>query len=665
VSQYEASSGPAGGAAPVPRRSVAPAAVRGVPALGRCVPVAIVVLVATAGLAWGTQGSPEARDWLGYALLAGLVVVGALLSGRAIRPSPPAALALAALGGTAILGTISIVYAPLPSLARDEALLAALYVAAFTAPALMLRTRENRRHAAAAIAAGSAGLALCAALALVWRSRPELLFYGGRLNFPITYPNAQAAAMLIGFWPALALAARREGNPWLRSLALAGATATLCGWLLSQSKGGAIGLLVSAAVIFAVSERRLRLCVPLSIAAALSAIGAVPLTAPIRADTTPALRAAADHSGAVLLWLTVAGAAAGLAYAFLDRRIEVSPQHRAVVSRAARLAVALALVGGFAGFFAAVEGPGAFVGHQWRAFKQPPVDESTDTHLLSLGSNRYDFWRVALGEFGDHPLVGTGSRGFGPAYLEHGKSNETPARAHSLPLDALSETGLLGFVLLCLVFAPPIAAVGRRARADLTSAGVLAGCAYFAVHASVDWIWTVPAVGVLAMLLLGVAAASAQATAPRLLARRTSLFAAAAVLGLSLIAFVPPWLAGRYSERAARGAAGAESDIAWAKRLDPLAIEPYVVQAARAPSLEGAVASLKTAVELEPRSFAVHYLYGIKLLELGRVDAARRQLVEAQRLSPRDPYVASALRRADAKIPRSGDAKGGQRRRAA
>jgi O-antigen ligase len=643
VSHYEASPRPGARLSRARARAAASPAQLRASALGRCIPVALVVLVAVGGLAWHDDGSPNARDWLKYGLLTALVVVGSLLSGRTRRPSPPALLALSALGGTAILATISITYAALPNLARDEALLTVFYAAVFAVPALMLRSREDRTYAVGTIVAGSAGLAVCAALALVLRAHPEVLFYGGRLNFPITYPNAQAAAMLVGFWPALALAARRSGAVWLRALALGAATATLCGWLLTQSKGGAIGLIVSAVVVFAVSRRRLRLLLPFAVTIALAAIGAVPLTAPIRTATVPALRSAIHHAGAVTLWLTVAGVAAGAVYAFLDRKVELSATAHAAAGKIAIAGVALALIGGPTYYFATVQGPGPFISHQWHAFKHQPTTETSGTHLLTLGSNRYDFWRVALQEFAGHPLVGIGARGFGPAYLQYGKSQETPARAHSLPLDTLSELGLVGFLLLLLVFAPPIAAVARRARNELTAVGVLAGCVYFVVHACVDWIWTIPAVGVLGMLLLGVAASTAPG-GERTLPRRTTLAVAGAVFALALIAFVPPWLAANYATRAARGGVGLQSDITWSKRLDPLAIEPYVAEARWSGTLQGALAPLRQAVELQPRSVAARYLYGIDLLKVGKLGAAHAQLFRAWQLSPRDPYVNAALR---------------------
>jgi hypothetical protein len=414
-------------------------------------------------------------------------------------------------------------------------------------------------------------------------------------------------------------------------------------WVRSQSKGGAIGLIASSVVVFAVSQRRLRLLVPVGVAAVLAAFGAVPLTAPIRATTTPALRSAIHHGGKVLLLLTVAGIAIGAVYALVDRKLELSAGTRSLLGRLALVATVLALVGGPGYFFATVEGLGPFVSHQWHAFKSPPRTD-TETHLLTLGSNRYDFWRVALTEFAHHPVLGIGSRGFGPAYLQLGKSQETPARAHSLPFDTLAELGLAGFILLLLAFTPPIAAVVRRARTEVTAAGVLAGCVYFVAHACVDWIWTIPAVGVLAILLLSIAAAYAPPPERSAPSRRASLLVALAVFLVSLVAFVPPWLASNYAQRAAKGGVGLQGDIDKAKLLDPLSIEPYVAQARWSGTLQNALVPLRQAVELQPRSVAARYLYGIDLLKVGRLAEAHDQLYIAWQLSPRDPYVNAALR---------------------
>ena len=101
---------------------------------------------------------------------------------------------------------------------------------------------------------------------------PALLYSAGRLDFPVTYWNGQAAMALIAFWPGIALAARQELHPAIRALALGGATAMLCLWVGTQSKGGGAALALSAIVVFAVSSRRLRLLVPTAVVAVLGGL---------------------------------------------------------------------------------------------------------------------------------------------------------------------------------------------------------------------------------------------------------------------------------------------------------------------------------------------------------------------------------------------------------
>src|SRR5438477_13334 len=81
--------------------------------------------------------------------------------------------------------------------------------------------------ASTAIACGAVLLTVAAALKLRFGAHPGELFFAGRLNFPISYVNAQAAATLLGFWPAVALAARRSAPPSARAASLGGSVALL------------------------------------------------------------------------------------------------------------------------------------------------------------------------------------------------------------------------------------------------------------------------------------------------------------------------------------------------------------------------------------------------------------------------------------------------------
>jgi len=605
----------------------------------RVLPVAIVAADVWL-LAWRDYGSIDAGDWLPYALLASLVLASSLVAVSIGRPSRLAAAALAALVALAALDALSIAWSPVPSLARDEALLVLFYAAAFAIAGLTVKTAADRAYALSALAAGAGGLTIATAIKLLADAHhPGELFYTGRLDFPVSYVNAQAAAMLVGFWPAVAAAARRSSAVWVRALATGVATALLCGWLLTQSKGGAVGLAVSSVAVLAISPSRLRLLVPALIAGALAAAGSLPLTAPIRTDTTRALDHAVAHGATILLVLTGVGVVLGAAYSFLDRSLDFPQRVEQAAARAAAAAVAaglLALIG-----LLLASHPVRFVDARWRSFKVLPAHETAGTHLLTLGSNRYDMWRVALSEFSHHPLLGIGSRGFGPVYLEHRRSAETPIRAHSLEMDTLAETGLVGIAVLAAALVLALALAARRARVELAGAAALGTGAYFVAHSAVDWIWTFPAVGVLAFLALGTGAGSDGPGAAR--RSRWPLAGAAAVLVLGLVAFLPPWLASRYVNRAAENGPSDMGDLRTARRLDPLSVDPYVVQSQLATSAAAAIPPLEKAVAKEPRAYELHYLLGLAYIRAHRRRDALLELQVGLRLNPKDPYVRRAL----------------------
>jgi hypothetical protein len=534
---------------------------------------------------------------------------------------------------------VSIAWSALPSLARDDALLT-LFYAVVLSIGLSVRGAVDRGVVVAAVAAGSGVLAVATAIALRFGSTPEGYFGDGRLAFPVTYTNGAAAMFLVGSWPALVLAARREVPVAVRAGGLAAAAATLAGWLLTQSKGGGIALGLSAVAVLAVSRDRLRLLVPTAIVGVLVGSQFDQLTAPY---TSADLRGAARDAGLTLLWLTAGAAVAGLLYALADRRLRLSARWNRIVTRAAVVAVVVAVIAVPVVFFAAVDHPGGWAGDEWRAFKHSPSHETATTHFGSLGSNRYDFWRVALHEFGHHPLAGIGDRGFGPAYLVERRSGETPVRAHSFELDALSELGVVGFLLLLGALAPLVVIAAHGAwRGDLAATAGFATAAYFLIHASADWIWTIPAVGLPFFVLLGTACARDDAEPlPRLAATGVAI----AAVGVALLAFAPPWLSSRLSSHALEGSSAPASDLRWARRLDPLSVEPYLVEANIGPTPAAALAPLRKAAAKEPRSVDVRFELALGYLRAHRLAAARRELHLALMLEPGAPAIEQALSR--------------------
>jgi hypothetical protein len=600
---------------------------------------AVAVVAGACLLAWAETGSIDAADWLLYAVLAALLLAVVAFAGSPPRPSTPALAGLALLVAYAGWQAVSIAWSALPSLARDDALLT-LFYAVVLAIGLSVRGATDRGLVVAAVAAGSGALAVATGAALRFGSAPEADFGDGRLAFPVTYTNGAAAMFLVGFWPALVLAARREVPLPARAGALAAAAATLAGWLVTQSKGGGIALCLSAIVVLVVSRDRLRLVVPAAIAGVLVGSQFDRLTA---AYTSADIRAAARHAGMTLLWLTAVAALAGVVYAVVDQRLELTARSSRIVTRVALVALVLAVVAVPLAFFATVDHPGRWARDEWRAFKHSPSHETAATHFGSLGSNRYDFWRVALHEFEHHPLAGIGDRGFGPAYLIQRRSGETPVRAHSFELDALSELGVVGFLLLLGALAPLVVLAARGAwRGDLAATAGFATAAYFLVHASADWIWTIPAVGLPVFALLGTACSPDDGEP---LPRFAATGVAFAAIVAAVLAFTPPWLSSRFSSHALGSSSSPASDLRWARRLDPLSVEPYLVQAEIAPTPAAALKPLLKAAAKEPRSVDVRFELGLGYARAHRLRAARRELRLALRLEPGAPTIEQALSR--------------------
>src|SRR3954453_7860517 len=171
-------------------------------------------------LAWVTTGSIDSADWLPYALLAALLLAVTLLAGGSLRPTRRETVGVALLLGLAVWAAISASWSAVPALGRDEALLTAFYAIVLLVPLTTLATPAQRLVACAGVAAAASLLAVGAALELRFGANQVDHFYSGRLSFPISYPNALAAALLIGFWPAVVLASQRPLHPLARAASL-------------------------------------------------------------------------------------------------------------------------------------------------------------------------------------------------------------------------------------------------------------------------------------------------------------------------------------------------------------------------------------------------------------------------------------------------------------
>jgi Flp pilus assembly protein TadD len=126
------------------------------------------------------------------------------------------------------------------------------------------------------------------------------------------------------------------------------------------------------------------------------------------------------------------------------------------------------------------------------------------------------------------------------------------------------------------------------------------------------------------------------------------LAAGIAVLVLALGTFAPPWISARLTSSALRHRNSAAADLRWARRLDPLAVDPWLARATLARSDAVAVSAMEAAVRKEPRASGLRYLLGLAYLKAEDSRNARRSLELAHRLDPRDKDIALALQRARA-----------------
>jgi hypothetical protein len=462
--------------------------------------VALLALVAPTALAFADGGYFEgARD---VALIGAgvLLAVAAIVAPCPLPPKGPARLAMAALALLTAWTALSVRWAPLRDGAWATAERDALYLAALTAFTLLLRERVTARLAEPVLALGTL---VVIGYGLLGRLLPDVVGVsssvsaGGRLDQPLTYWNAMGALAAIG----IVLCARIAGDPtrptWMRSVAPAVAVPLAVGLYLTFSRGSLAAAAAGLVVLLALAPTFTQLrAVTITLEAGI--VGTV------AAAASPAVRALhGDHrtlQGAavlVVLLIVMALAAAAQRWAVAvetDRttrlgRLPLPPRHGWV---AAALVAAMLVV------------PVVIAAGSDTPSSVDPRFGSSTSRLASADSPRYEYWRVAVRSFADHPIEGVGAGGFAVEWLRERKEARPARDAHSLPIETLAELGLVGAALLALLAAAIALAARRVQRADpALAAGPAAALIAYAFHASIDWDWEMPALSLVAVALAG------------------------------------------------------------------------------------------------------------------------------------------------------------------
>jgi O-antigen ligase/polysaccharide polymerase Wzy-like membrane protein/tetratricopeptide repeat protein len=603
-------------------------------------------------------------------LLGLLVVLAFVLPIRLSDVPRPVLVAAGLLAAFTAWSFLSILWSDAQGEAWDGANRTLLYLIVFCLFALW-----PQREGTAAVVLGVWTLAMAAFAAVVLLrlgagASEAQAFLGRRLGDPAGYPNAAAATFFMPVWPAVLLASRSEIAWWLRGL-FAGSAVLLCEVvLLTQSRGAVYTLPIVLVLLFVLVPDRAR-----TFSALVPIAAAVALSAPRLLDVTDKLvkdrGAAADVVGPVLLVAAVVTVLWAVV-ALLDRRAPVTDGTRRIGRRvlgAVAIVCAAALV---LGGLVAVGDPVARAKREWKSFKGGYTSTGAGESRLSmgLGSNRYDFYRVALDGFQAHPVGGIGADNFGQPYLAARRSDETPRYPHSLELRTLSQTGIVGALLLAAAFAAAlVAAVGAMRRGSGRLAGATAGGAtlvflYWLVHGSFDWFWEFASLGAAAFAMLGLACAllprrdaatagaADESASPRLLSRTVARALVGVVALAAAISLALPWLAERDVRAAAtewpKDPRAAFDRLDRAAELNPLSDRPSLIAgsiALRIGDLNHARHAFLAALERNPRGEYAYFELGLIASELGDSAAGQRYFRRALVLNPHDALAREALDR--------------------
>jgi hypothetical protein len=488
----------------------------------------VVLLAGPTALAFFAGGYFDGpRAWAGFAAWL-LVAVIALLSPRAVPRGPGARAALAGLAGLAGWTLLSLTWAPVAGTAYHDGQRVLLYLGVLVSASVLLSSRTSQRAVEPALAAGTL---IVIGYGLSERLLPGALHFArsvsaqGRLEQPLTYWNAMGELAALGFVLVTRLAGDRSRPAALRIAAAAGAPALGLGLYISFSRGALFACVAGLVALVVLAPERAQ---ARAIATTLVAgVAAALVSAPFKGVTSLAgSTSSREGKGAVvLIALIVIASLAALAQrawcrdASDDRRLRLPARAPILAAAVICLGLVLAIVLG---------------AHERSA--QPLQGGSS--RLVSLQSNRYAYWRVALRAFGQQPLHGVGAGGWAVDWLRWRPFAEGAQDAHSLELQTLAELGIVGLALLAAFLAGVgVAARAAHRAAPGAAAGAIAGCVVWLAHSPLDWDWEMPAVTLVALILAGALLAlpaaldcDAPAGADRSAPLRWPLAAGAAVL---------------------------------------------------------------------------------------------------------------------------------------
>jgi hypothetical protein len=264
------------------------------------------------------------------------------------------------------------------------------------------------------------------------------------------------------------------------------------------------------------------------------------------------------------------------------------------------------------------------------SFTDPASLGNGSDRYTSAGSNfRWEWWQQAWQGFGDEPLAGTGAGSFDVTNARYRDSYlDDTTEPHNLPLQFLSETGVVGLALLLAAAGVLLRSAGRRREHELALSLLLPA---FLAHSLIDVDWDFAAVAVPAFVAAGALAGRAErrrVSAPGLL---VAAGAAAFLFGVLLL----PWLGARWAEDALASAPADAVRLAdRAEAVDPLLVEPLWAKALAADDSRRSLAYYDAAVRRQPENPQTWRLAGEYAFSIRCYRSAYEYLVVYTALDP-------------------------------
>jgi UDP-GlcNAc:undecaprenyl-phosphate GlcNAc-1-phosphate transferase len=603
---------------------------------------------------------------------AGLVILALLLALAIGRPPRISGSATAAIAALALLAVWSLVSTRWSTSAELGMVTSNRLIVLAAMLAVLVLVITHARSALWAICGATAGAVVVAAwtIGVMLFGDGVGLFAGPRLNQPLGYVNAQGGVYLLALLALLSL------GEWRRSPRLAAVgvgCGTLCAGLafLSQSRGVVLAFAAALLVMLAFFPGRLRrlavlavTLLPIVVASRwllnVSDQGSIGNLLPQPVHIAAALLVLGSIGSAVLWWLM----------ATLHGRLDDGGRRAARNAWRTALAVAALAVA----LVAVADAPRILdrAKVQYHAFVDlgAGAQSTAQTHerLLSGSGVRYDYWRIAYEGWRQHPVAGLGAGGYAVSYFQERRSPETVTQPHSLPLQVVSELGLVGGLMLAAWLAAIVWGMARalRRRDVLDRHIVLAASGIFVAwltQTSADWLHLLPGLTGVALVaaatLVGLGARRDDARpagsprrrrvgSSRLLGRAGLALAGACVL-LGLVSLSRQALAEHYRTRAQESLARAAPADALeltnrSIRLDADAVSAYYLRSAALARLQRpaqARAALADALRREPRNFVTWALIGDFEIRAGHPAAARAAYLRASTLNPLDQELAA------------------------